>query len=273
MDHPYEIEFTDFLILCEEKEIPAGRIFEMHWHDYIEIELILSGEAMHIHNNEQMSVKRGHAHIITPHDYHAIHVVKDLRLIHICFESAILDKEIHDTITYISDKKLAACFSEDELEMLCRKLKQITLEEQSELPLRHVAAKSILHEFIVDILRHGDEHLLLKPTLAQKLVAYTSAKFQTELSIAEVAKAFSLSPNYVGRIFREQTGMSFHNYLNAKRLQYACNMLKYSSFPIKDIAMLSGYASIEYFFSVFKKRIGMTPVKYRISKQNISHIE
>ena len=92
---------------------------------------------------------------------------------------------------------------------------------------------------------------------------YVHTHFRENISLGALASQFSYSPNYTGMIFKQNTGMSFNRYLNHIRLKYACNMLRFSSFPIKDIALMAGYSSVEHFLYTFKKHIGCTPLEYR----------
>jgi AraC-like DNA-binding protein len=89
--------------------------------------------------------------------------------------------------------------------------------------------------------------------------SYTSAA----VSLTTVADMVGLNPDYLGRIFREDTGMSFVNYLTNLRIQKSIEMLNTTVLQIKEISLAVGYNNPNYFIKVFKERIGVTPKEFK----------
>ncbi len=264
MQNPYKKNFDGRIILCEKKHIAAGKIYEMHWHDYIEMEIILSGVAEHIYNSQVTNVSRGHTYIITSHDFHALHAQSDVVLLNVCFHSHVMEKEVRETLELISNKNIYGILNEESLVKAADMVKRIADEQGQVGPLSNAMSKAVLGQLLIDIMRLSDKQLPQNDnSLAAKALAYVHTHFKEPLSISDVAHTMSVSPNYLGRLFSEYTGVSFNDYLNDLRLKYACNMLRFSGLATKEIAALSGYSSVEYFFYVFKKKMGMTPKEYR----------
>ena len=94
-------------------------------------------------------------------------------------------------------------------------------------------------------------------------VAYLHAHFREDISLSQVAQSQGLTPNYFGNLFCEAVGVPFREYLNKLRLHYACDLLASTDMSVGGIAKETGYASVEYFFSVFKKQLSVTPTQYR----------
>jgi len=67
----------------------------------------------------------------------------------------------------------------------------------------------------------------------------------------------------VSRIFRQETGSSITDYVKARRIKQACRLLETTELPVERIGILSGFESPSYFIQLFKRMIGMTPLKYR----------
>lgn len=84
-----------------------------------------------------------------------------------------------------------------------------------------------------------------------------------DLDINMLARELSMSPVYLGRLFLEQTGMKVTDYIQEKRLRFACEQLQHSVSPVKEIARLSGYRDAGYFNKVFRRSMNMTPGEYR----------
>ena len=84
-----------------------------------------------------------------------------------------------------------------------------------------------------------------------------------ELHREEIAKYVYLSPSYLSRIFKIETGVSLSKYIVEKRIDVAKEMLEFSSEKISEIAMNVGYSNFSYFAKSFKKQEGMSPQEFR----------
>lgn len=80
-----------------------------------------------------------------------------------------------------------------------------------------------------------------------------------------VARQFGVSPNYLSRVFRDQGGTTFLDFLVLARIGTARRMLEKYDMPLAEIAGRSGFRDVNYFLKVFKKRLGRTPSEYRTS--------
>lgn len=80
-----------------------------------------------------------------------------------------------------------------------------------------------------------------------------------------VARQFDVSPNYLSRVFRDQGGTTFLDFLTLARIGTARRMLEKYDMPLAEIARHSGFRDVNYFLKVFKKRLGRTPSEYRTS--------
>ena len=79
----------------------------------------------------------------------------------------------------------------------------------------------------------------------------------------DLASRAGFSVYHFSRLFKENTGMTCHNYLVARRIIYAKALLVDDTIPITEIAMRSGFNSIATFNRLFKAQIGYTPTEYR----------
>ena len=72
-----------------------------------------------------------------------------------------------------------------------------------------------------------------------------------------------LSSAYFGKIFATQIGYSFSDYLSNTRMKKAEQLLRETKQPINQISEAIGIVNTNYFYSIFKKKYGMTPLAYR----------
>ncbi len=102
--------------------------------------------------------------------------------------------------------------------------------------------------------------------LIEKAVDYLDEHFYEDIGIEQVAGKIGLSVSYFSVLFKQQTGVTFLDYLTDQRVKHACYLLKNSNLKTNEIASKVGYTDQRYFSQVFKKRVQMTPSEYRKSK-------
>ena len=88
-----------------------------------------------------------------------------------------------------------------------------------------------------------------------------------------LAQAVCMSYSKFRKIFKEYTGFAPSQYIQETRINMAKEMLTNTSMSIKEISFELGYENKDYFFTVFKKMTGMTPVGYRERTQGVSIIQ
>lgn len=118
----------------------------------------------------------------------------------------------------------------------------------------------ILTELSRYILRSDKKERILKS------ITYIHENYNRKLSVKELAEMEELSPSYYRAYFKNVTGVSPSQYLMARKMDVAVEMLENSNMKISEIAELAGYADPYYFERIFKKRFGISPGKFR--KQN-----
>ncbi len=109
--------------------------------------------------------------------------------------------------------------------------------------------------FTLKSVKHAD--------IIYKAIDYINNNFTKKITLDDVAGAVYLSPAYFSKVFKEQTGSSFTQYLNRLRIEESKTLLRNSSIPLVDIAGMVGYEDQSYFSKVFKKVTGSTPGRYR----------
>ena len=83
------------------------------------------------------------------------------------------------------------------------------------------------------------------------------------IQVKEVAHAACVSRRALERRFLSTLGRTIHEEIARSHLEHAVDLLARTELPIPAVAQASGYGSPEYFATVFKERMGITPLKYR----------
>ena len=61
--------------------------------------------------------------------------------------------------------------------------------------------------------------------------------------------------------------MTFREYVQKTRIEKCCDLLTGSDMPINEIARFVGYDDMQFFHTVFKRLLHMTPKEYRKLRQ------
>jgi YesN/AraC family two-component response regulator len=94
-------------------------------------------------------------------------------------------------------------------------------------------------------------------------IAQIDANFRECISLASVATHISMTATYFSKLFKQEVGMNFLQYLTKKRLECAKRMIAETDRSMLDIAMEAGFREQNYFGKVFKKYTGLTPLEYK----------
>ncbi len=87
-----------------------------------------------------------------------------------------------------------------------------------------------------------------------------------DLSLTKVADVFGISHYTLSRIFRNQVGVGFTDYVNAKRIEKAKGLLLMSSCSVREVGKIVGFTNDNYFSRIFKTMVGISPMEFREGK-------
>jgi two-component system response regulator YesN len=129
-------------------------------------------------------------------------------------------------------------------------------------PIEEICAwiVKVLDTFVDEVYATRETRTL--PVIRQA-VRYIKEHFREELTLDDVAQAVHFSPYYVSRLFKEELGMNFIEYLTRIRIDEAKRMLLETNQTVSEIAVYVGYQDPSYFTKVFKKMEGRTPTQFR----------
>lgn len=104
-----------------------------------------------------------------------------------------------------------------------------------------------------------------KNPAVQKAIAYIRENFDRAIRLSEIAKVSGASPRHFSKIFKEETGLTFVDFLTRERVEKAKIRIRESADRISEIAFYCGFESIAQFNRAFKRITGESPTDYRLS--------
>jgi len=96
-----------------------------------------------------------------------------------------------------------------------------------------------------------------------KVMDYISDNLHSRILLKDAADYLHLSAAYLSRLFKTETGMTFSDYVNQKKIETAVSLLLYSEYSDLEISSLLCFSSQSHFIRIFKKYKGMTPKAYK----------
>ena len=94
--------------------------------------------------------------------------------------------------------------------------------------------------------------------------SYISEHFTEDITLENIADYAGFSKYHFERIFSEYTGMTYYQYLQQMRINYAQTLLSNPELSITDISYQAGFASSTAFTRAFKKSTGYPPSQFRM---------
>jgi two-component system response regulator YesN len=92
---------------------------------------------------------------------------------------------------------------------------------------------------------------------------YIEVHYMKEITLEQAARQGNLSPYYFSKLFKQETGDTFIDYVTKLRIDKAKRMMTDPQLTLKEICFGVGYNDPAYFTRVFKKLTGSTPSEYR----------
>lgn len=142
------------------------------------------------------------------------------------------------------------------------------LSTEIAMRIENIHLVSIMPEFMLEILRsycklvrsHSFKNY---SHLIQSVIITVESELTAELGLNEMAKQNCVSPAYLSSLFKKETGKTYTQFVNSRRIGYAKHLLKTTNLQIQTIAQHCGIPELNYFCRVFKSITGRTPTQYR----------
>jgi len=93
----------------------------------------------------------------------------------------------------------------------------------------------------------------------KKAILYIAANYSKKLTIESVANKLYISSRQLMRCFKQETGVTFNDYLTNYRMRKATHLFETKQYAIYEVAQLVGYNDSRHFCKLFKKITGKNP--------------
>lgn len=238
-------------------------IFRAHWHRQIEILAVTQGSMRVVCADTVQTVSEGEMLFVNPYESHIGHAGEN-GVSYLCFIAEpclwydALSEGSSATLPHISnhitDKSM---FS----------LLQSTFKEYQGREIgRELFVRAHLLLFFSLATRHHSTDVTAGTDSEARIgevMRYINGHHTEKLSTRTLADTFGFSLSYFCRYFKEATGTTVLEYINAIRLSHACRLLQQTDLPIGTIAERVGFTGVNYFVRQFHEYMDCSPLQFR----------
>lgn len=144
----------------------------------------------------------------------------------------------------------------------------LLFNDEYSVALYEKADKSIrgFKEWICHLINKASDYISMASdanSVVWKIKQFIKENLSEQLSRKQISASVFLSPDYVSRVFRLETGIQLSEYIAKVRMAEACHLLESTDLPIGEIAYKTGFCDAAYFSKVFRIRNGVTPTQYQ----------
>lgn len=159
------------------------------------------------------------------------------------------------------------CFEEQEQTFQPALEKLVSLHENL-LPYRELQISHQLEHILLMILCHSEAYLRNAQKIPENLhylTTYIDHNYMQPLTLDFMAEFSNISKYHLCRLFQKHLGYSPNEYLIQVRIENAKNMLMNTALPANKIAPMVGIPDVNYFYRLFKSRVGVSAIEFRKS--------
>ena len=244
-----------------------------HFHEHkYELYFLLNGQTKYFIDNEIYVLSAGEMIFVPKKTLHQTYYKNpyEVERILFTFDDTYLESEYK---TYISEMTESKHIVFDGYGL--QKITELVVKIEKEFNSNEVGSEQMWQLYFKQLLilvsryRKKKNHIKLSQTLQlmQKVAKYIDQSYATDLTLDTLAKEFSISASHLSRSFKASTGIGLKEYINLIRIKKAEELLLTTNWSVTKIATVCGYNDPNYFASLFKKTIGITPKKYALQSK------
>lgn len=252
-----------------------------HKHNFLELAYVVNGSALHEMNGNKSMIREGDYFIIDygiAHKYESIGD-KPLTVLNCLFIPSFIDRSLLKTRSFnevinnylirfncktLKDHSPLFLFTDNE----CR-VKNILLAMVEEYNAKPAGYLELLRCYLLEIiitsmrlLSDADKDVVYG-NYSNYIMKYVNENYMNHITLSEIANTLGYSLPYLSQKFKNDTGISFNNYLQKVRIEQSCRLLANTDKKIIEVAQLSGYDDIKFFNKVFRKILNVTPSEFK----------
>ena len=257
---------------------------QAHQHDYLELAYIRQGWTRHTLNGVSRTLHTGDFVLIDYGEIHSYDIVDhNLEAINCMFRPAAIDCTLHNCrsfqklldswllgMGYVMGLPAKEKIFRDEKQHIRLLLDQLLEESHTQNIGYYPMIRALLVEIIIQIARLVKNN---QPTTSQISIKWILEELcknpGADHRLISYAQRFCMRPEMLSRLFQQEVGIGFQQYLRHLRMQMACSLLSTTNHSVSEISQLCGYEDVKSFRLAFRHETGLSPLQW---KKNNHHL-
>lgn len=257
--------------------------YPRHAHNFFELVFIVSGNGTHQLNESGFEYNKGDVFLLTPNDEHEFVVNEKTVFGYVKFTEQLFLEKTELVSALKGQKKLDAVIlhsnsipgsvikNKRDKEIVFQLFQLLKMEYKEPSTYSRSVLLELFGALLIIISRNiSKDDLTVAISEKDKVNNILTYVRQNVLSnerirIAEIAKEFHMSPNYVSIFIKKHAGISIQQYVFQTRMKMAERLLKQTSLTISEIAQKMRFTDSSHFTKAFKKYKQITPKEFRKS--------
>jgi hypothetical protein len=178
---------------------------------------------------------------------------------------------LNEIFSYMEDVRMDIKY----IQLFCDKLIELMIKQdmltvlEAEQVNRRIKENEIFEYIRIEIMElynnkkeYKKNNIQKYSLIVRKAINYVIKNYDKDISLEKCAEEVGSSYTHLSRIFKQETGMRFVEFLNMQRVNKAKSLLLRNKISMKEIVEKAGFRNYNYFFKVFKENEGITPTEF-----------
>lgn len=248
---------------------------EMHWHDLMEVLIVLKGSINLRIGDRPYILKENDTVIINPRESHVLSLTEDENIV----LTLQIRPEYFDQFYPDFRHHFLECNSSsapDELRNKFGRIRHHVAKITWELSLKREGYRFLagneLNSLGFHLLNHFEprhKETAVRDTdmdRLERIIAYIKDNLEKKVTLKDIADKEFMNPYYLSHFIKNKTGLSFQEYINHLRAEKARMLLMDDELSLTNIAHECGFSSTNYFNKVYREVFNISPSQYRKKK-------
>lgn len=267
IDYPYDLPINIDIVQIES--------YPLHWHNAIQIFLVLEGKLEIEIGLDKYQIEAGEVEIVNPNEVHSLNTITDKNLLMVfTIDPSFFQEYYHGAkdMFYYADSSKREIQQSAKYDQLRESLAVLFYEVLA----KHKNYKSEVHQQLLSLMFYllNNFHYLyyegenledddLELERYHRIVSYITNNYMEKVSLQEIADREFLTSQYLSYKIKATFGHGFNDYLNLTRVEESVKLLLNTDMNITEISQEVGFSHVRYYNKHFKAHYKLTPLQYR----------
>ncbi|WP_431801556.1 AraC family transcriptional regulator [Halobacillus andaensis] len=245
----------------------------IHKHAFFEVCFVVNGDGYYIDGDQEYTLKKNTMFLSRPKVLHQIKSKNGLELIYLAFELIETEsskdwvrimeeiEQCSNVVIDVTDDTPAALLWKSLYLQAAKPIHSLTKDTLANLSSSFLYV--LLQTFISFPQNYEDTELDTPSSLLNEVKLHIRDNLSGTLKLSDIADHFHISSRHLSRLFVDEIGETYSDFVQNERLQHAATLLKTTNLSIKDTAFESGFSSVHYFTRVFTSSMRTPPGRFR----------